>query len=99
MGGFPYFESSHQMDAPSTRAMVADIIAGRLVPQVLELFDGIKLPGGPSVPCFVTDRRQAITVKFSISLTEKMSCDLAFNVTCARRTSMEALDHCAPPVL
>jgi hypothetical protein len=99
MGGFPYFKSTHRMDAPSTRAMVPDIIAGRLVPQVLELFDGIQLPGAPSVPCFVTNRRQPITTKFNVTLTEKLSCDPTFNVTCSRSISIEALDECPPSVL
>jgi hypothetical protein len=105
MGGFPYFESTHRMDAPSTRAMVLDIVSGKLVPQVLELFDGIPLSGTSSVPCLVTDRRQAVSIKFSVTLTEKQSSDSIFNVVWARSASQEALndleaiDESAPSLL
>jgi hypothetical protein len=87
MGGLPSFESTHSMTVAATKQLVEDIIAGRLSPQVLELFEGLEMQGVKTLRCFVTDRRQPITAESSVTLALGNAAEPAFKVHHAHSTS------------
>jgi hypothetical protein len=87
MGGLPSLESTHLMSAATTKPLVEDIVAGRLTPQVLELFEGFDMQGVKTITCFVTDRRQAMTADFSVTLALENAAEPAFKVHHAHSTS------------
>jgi hypothetical protein len=91
LGGMPYLEQVRPLASPSTRALVEDVISGRLTPAVSEMFDGIELPDGRELPCFVTDRRQSIAVESSVTLVQAQAAEPVFRVHHARSPSDGAL--------
>jgi hypothetical protein len=96
LGGMPYLERVKPLSSPDTRAFVGDVIAGRLTPAVLEMFDAIDVTALRQLPCFVTDRRQSIAVESSVTLGQAEVSERAFRVHHVRSPSLGVafeLDH------
>jgi hypothetical protein len=87
MGGLPYFEQSCPLADPATQRLVDDVIAGRLTDALLELFDGIDVKNPSRLPCFITDRRQAIATESAVTLVPPELPDPGFRVLHARSLS------------
>jgi hypothetical protein len=77
LSGQPYFEVNGAA-AQTPEPIVEDIISGRLTGAVLALFDGIDIGSLESLPCFVTDERQSIGIRYKVTLGSSQSADLDF---------------------
>jgi hypothetical protein len=87
LGGIPYLERVQPLSSPDTQALVDDVIAGRLTPAVLELFDAIDVTAVRQLTVFVTDRRLSIAVESSVTLVQAEVSEPIFRVHHARSPS------------
>jgi hypothetical protein len=85
--GLPYSESLYNFPDPEPPQIVTDLIAGRLTPEVLELFNGLDMGEVSGLACFISDRRNTPAIDTRVTLTRSESGDPPFTVRMRRSQS------------